>query len=107
MEHFGEFIDYDEGRDEPRQPFFAEALPCESCGAPCEERKPATWDPELLVGPCCELDLSQIPDLPNCESLNRQVARCRSIQEVSLAMHLHLAECPVCQSRRQETRIAA
>lgn len=67
MEYFGDFIDYDEGRDiDPREAFYAYALPCESCGAPCDERQPATWDPELQVGPCCAVDLSGIPEVPVC-----------------------------------------
>ena len=48
MEHFGEFIDYDEGRPDPREAFFTFALPCENCGEPCEDRIPAPWDEEII-----------------------------------------------------------
>jgi hypothetical protein len=96
MEHFGEFIDYDEGRNEPKAPFFAHALPCESCGAPCEDRQPASWDPELLVGPCCQFDISQIPDMPICEDLYRLVMRCHTVGEVADTYTAHRQVCRQC-----------
>lgn len=56
MDH--NFIDSDEGYrpidwdSHLSEPFFAEALPCESCGKPVDcERLPASWDESLLVGP--------------------------------------------------------
>lgn len=97
MEHFGDFIDYDEGRDiDPREAFYAYALPCESCGAPCDERQPATWDPELQVGPCCAVDLSEIPEMPACAELARILKRCATVGQVSDAYQSHKQVCRVC-----------
>src|SRR5271166_4506599 len=96
MEHFGEFIDYDEGREDGPRPFYTEALPCESCGKPCEDRHPATWDPELLVGPCCELDLSTIPEMPTCEELYRALMRCSTVGQVQDVYTAHRKVCRRC-----------
>ena len=51
-----DFIDSDEGRDidwdshlDAREPFFAYALPCESCGRPVDgDRLPGRLMPELI-----------------------------------------------------------
>jgi hypothetical protein len=104
MEHFGEFIDYDEGRDiDPREAFYAHALPCESCGMPCEETHPASWDTSLHVGPCCELDLSQIPDMgPSCEALHKLVMRCKTVGEVADAFTAHRKACRQCNPELPE-----
>ena len=73
MEHD---IDPDEGyRDTDwdshlREPFYTEALPCESCGKPCDcERHPASYEPSLLVGPCCQVEEVETPDEPVCPRL--------------------------------------
>jgi len=102
-----DFIDSDEGyRDtdwdshlRSEEPFYAEALPCESCGRPVlGERKPAKWDESLLIGPCCEFSLDfEFPDLPTCERLWKALDHCQSVQAVRLAMACHLAQCPVCR----------
>jgi len=107
-----DFIDSDEGyRDTDWDshlrvpvPFFADALPCESCGRPVDcERKPAWWDGDLLVGPCCVDPLfDAIPANATCEDLFHAVMRCTSVQAVSLAMSVHIAECPQCASLRPE-----
>src|ERR1700690_1302989 len=106
-----DYIDSDEGyRDtdwdshlNSPEPFYAHALPCESCGKPVEDRKPATWDPTLEVGPCCEFNLdAEFPDLPVCPTLWRSLNHCTSTAAVSLAMACHLAECPMCQQARKE-----
>jgi hypothetical protein len=57
-----DFIDPDEGyRDTDwdsslREPFFTHAVPCENCGEPCEETRPADWNTEISVGPCCAVE---------------------------------------------------
>ena len=97
MEHFGDFIDYDEGRDiDPREAFYAYALPCESCGAPCDERQPATWDLDLQVGPCCAVDLSGIPEVPVCAEFSRIVMRCATVGQMQDACRYHKQVCRVC-----------
>ena len=106
-----DFIDPDEGyRDtdwdshlRSGEPFYAEALPCESCGKPCDSRKQATWDQNLLVGPCCEIADEELPDEPVCPNLHAALMRSDSVAAVSLAFAVHLAECPACQRRRKQT----
>ena len=80
-----------------KQAFYTEALPCESCGKPCETRTPATWDPTLQVGPCCEIDLSEIPEMPVCMDLYRAVMRCTTVGEVADAFDAHRAVCAFCR----------
>lgn len=97
-----DFIDLDEGYrpDEPIKAFHTHALPCESCGKPVDERKPATWDPDLMVGPCCEFDLSGIPDVPTCEGLYRAIMRCTTVREVEAAFTAHRLVCSFCLRNR-------
>lgn len=99
MEHFGDFTDYDEGRDiDPREAFYANALPCESCGAPVEERKTAAWDESLQVGPCCEFCLDyEFPDLQVCDQLWGDLDHCKSVSEVQIAMEAHRECCEFCK----------
>ena len=93
--------DWDSHLREPA--FYTHALPCESCGKPVlGDRAPAEWDLDLHVGPCCAFSLNLIPDLPTCPALWPALEHCTSVQEVSLAMALHLAECPSCQEKRKE-----
>lgn len=94
-----DFIDLDEGYrpGEPIKAFHTHALPCESCGKPVDERKPATWDPDLMVGPCCEFDLSGIPDVPTCEGLYRAIMRCTTVREVEAAFTAHRMVCAFCR----------
>lgn len=96
-----DFIDPDEGRDVPPA-FYAEALPCESCGLPVETRKTAAWDAALQVGPCCEFSLNLIPDLPICERLWSDLDRCASVAEVETAMEAHRLCCSFCRRELKE-----
>ena len=82
--------------------FYAEALPCESCGRPVDgERKNAWWDGDLKVGPCCTDPLyDDIPLEATCEDLFRAVGRCTTVAEVRLAMSMHVAECEHCKALR-------
>ena len=75
----------------------AHALPCESCGKPVEERKPATWDSTLMVGPCCEFDPAGIPDMPTCEGLYRAIMRCTTVRQVEQSFTAHRLVCPFCR----------
>jgi hypothetical protein len=109
MEHFEDFgIDFDEGRDiDPREAFYANALPCESCGEPCEDRQTATWDPSLQVGPCCQFDAAQIPELPVCEELYKLTMRAKTVGELMDIRRAHQTVCQVCNPDAQEIREAA
>ena len=74
-----DFIDPDEGRDTDwdshlnvPEPFYTEALPCESCGKPVDGERRASWDESLLVGPCCASDVPEsIRDPSICMDLYR------------------------------------
>lgn len=94
-----DFIDLHEGYrpGEPIQAFYTHALPCESCGKPVAERKPATWDPDLMVGACCEFDLSEIPNVLTCEALYRVIMRCTTVGEVRDAFTAHRLVCSFCR----------
>jgi len=106
MERF-DFIDYDEGKD-PREPFFANALPCESCGEPCDELRRAMWDSDLLVGPCCYQQSDSVPDVPVCSELARVIADCSLTSSVVEAMEAHRECCESCRvSIKLEPRKAA
>jgi hypothetical protein len=104
MEH--DFIDPDEGyrdtdwdasRREP-EAFYTEALPCESCGKPCDcERQPASYDPSLLVGPCCQDEEVEIPDEPVCPRLYMALMFSDSVSQIMLHWKLHNQTCPVCR----------
>lgn len=99
MEHFGEFIDYDEGRDiDPREAFYTHALPCESCGNPCDDRVTAKWDTNLQVGPCCEFCIDfEVPNLPNCLELWKAIDKCKSVSAVQREFSIHARHCVKCQ----------
>ena len=107
MEHFGEFIDYDEGRPDPREAFFAFALPCENCGEPCEDRIPAPWDEEIMVGPCCVSEAAEIPEIPACAELYRVTMQACTVGELVDASKAHKAYCQVCNPQVKEMREAA
>ena len=97
-----DFLDNDEGyrsgEFSMREPFYAEALPCESCGKPVDcERRPASYDPSILVGPCCEVDLSEVPEMPACEGLYKALMRCVTVGEVCEAMKAHKRVCATCR----------
>jgi len=85
----------------------ANALPCESCGEPCEDRQTATWDQSLQVGPCCQFDAAQIPELPICEDLYKLTMRAKTVGELMDIRRAHVAVCHVCNPDAQEIREAA
>lgn len=108
MEHFEDFgIDYDEGRDiDPREAFYANAEPCESCGQPIfEGRKPASWDPDLKVGPCCEYVVEEIPEIPICEELYKLTMRARTVGELHDTYTSHRKVCRVCNPELPEVEL--
>lgn len=83
----------DSGPDNPeREPFFAIAEPCESCGEPCEKR---TWniEHENWVGSQCSCNH---PEAPTCPDLIIRLEECQYVDEVSRVIREHRASCPVC-----------
>lgn len=97
-----DWLDYEESSHRKvSEPFYAVAEPCESCGRPCESRTRAGWDHNLLVGPCCQFHIVDLPDVPVCLSLWEAVKRCTSVREVSMAFALHVSECAFCRGERK------
>jgi len=91
-----DFIDSDEGRDFPAS-FFAEALPCESCGEPT--LLPRVWNAEyeLWVAVDCSCN---VPQEPTCPALAVELEQPRTVAEVCRVIRAHRKMCPECQRRR-------
>ena len=79
---------------------------CESCGADCESLSPASWDPELLIGPCCEVEPIEVPEIPRCLVEYQIVMSAKTIGEMCDRVKEHRKNCPVC-SDQTEVRKAA
>jgi len=96
-------IDWDSHLNVP-EAFYADSMPCESCGKPVDgERRKAKWDDSLMIGPCCEFCLDfEFPDLPVCDQLWKDLDRCRSVEEVQVAMEAHRMCCEFCQRAGME-----
>ena len=100
-----DFIDADEGyRDtdwdsslrEPKA-FYTNSQPCESCGKPVDcDRYPASYDPELLVGPCCQVEEVEGPDDPICPGLYQAVMSSNSVSEIMRQVESHKLICALC-----------
>jgi ribosomal protein L37E len=100
-----DYIDWDEGREIDWdshfvEPFYAEALPCESCGSPVSERRPAIWDEELLVGGCC-FNAPRVPDMPSCPGLIAALISCDQVGKMSDAVQAHKRNCAACGGLRK------
>lgn len=99
-----DFIDPDEGRDTDwdshlnvPEPFYTEALPCESCGKPVDGERRASWDESLLVGPCCASDVPEsIRDPSICMDLYRIQMACQTVGELCDESKAHRLVCRVC-----------
>lgn len=77
--------------------FFTEARhACEACGQPADEVRRASWDSDLLVGPCCYQNES-IPDVPVCPALHEVIKRCPLTSSVIAAMEAHKECCDTCR----------
>ena len=94
-------VDYD---SHVGKPFYTEAKPCESCGKPCDSRRQASWDPDLMVGPCCEIYLGDLAeDQPLCETLHELVCRAQTVQAVCDAFDQHAKSgCLICNPVKKE-----
>ena len=92
-------IDWDSHLSEP---FFTEALPCESCGKPVDcDRRPATWDESLMVGPCCQ-EIDNTPSVPTCPALYELMMSCETVGELCDFSKSHKAHCPTCQGIKKQ-----
>jgi rRNA maturation protein Nop10 len=101
-----DYIDPDEGREIDYdsalvQPFYANALPCENCGEPTEERHPAEWNPEILVGPCCKSPATEFPREPVCFRLYQIMLAAKTVGEMMDSCKAHKHSCPVCGGARK------
>ncbi len=76
------------------EPFYTEALPCESCGRPAQER---TFDPDsgLWIGVNCVC--VTIPDEPICSALEGPIMAARNVREIVEACKAHREYCPICK----------
>ena len=74
------------------QPFYAEALPCESCGAPVSAR---TWnaDYELWIGSDCSCNTPDQPVASCMMAVYEQAETCGELMDLCRA---HRLTCPTC-----------
>ncbi len=101
MDRFSETDPYDLHKWIP-EAFYAESLLCESCGKPCEERHAASWDVELLVGPCCSIvSEEESPDVPRCLEEYRLIEVAQTVGELCDTVREHRKHCVVCQGVRK------
>ncbi len=82
------------------EPFFTEALPCESCGAPVSER---TWNQEheIWIGTDCSCNAPNQP-LPAC--MIAVIEAARTVGELCDSVKQHRQTCPVCGPYRLSER---
>ena len=87
-----DFIDPDEGRED-LQAFYAEALPCESCGRPTWQGR--RWDEEysLWIAVDCGCNVAAAP---TCPLLIPLLDNCETVQEVCDVIRAHRQTCPKC-----------
>lgn len=102
MDRFSETDPYDLHKYIP-EAFYVEALPCESCGKPCDvERSPASWDTELLVGPCCSIASDEeSPDVPRCIEEYRLIEGAQTVGELCDTIREHRKSCVICSGIRK------
>lgn len=95
-----DFIDSDEGRNEPA-PFFTYGEPCENCGAACESDK-RVWVPGYnywACFQCAEEAEALIFAEENCPPLYRAITRARTVSGVQRAIHWHKETCARCNPK--------
>ena len=90
--------------------FYIEALPCESCGKPCDELHVPYWAPDLHVGMCCAIHSDEVPgealQTPCCEDLYALILGCETVAEVSDAFDLHAhSGCLICCPRKEAAQV--
>ena len=79
---------------------------CESCGADCESLSPASWDPELLVGPCCAVEPIEVSEVFRCLAEYQIVLSAKTIGEMCDQVKEHRKNCPVCSEWTEMERAA-
>jgi hypothetical protein len=86
-----EYIDPDEGSPEP---FYATALPCESCGEPTFTER--VWNAEhgLWIGTGCQCS---VPSEPTCPLLIPALTQAVSVREICRVIRKHRRTCHLCR----------
>lgn len=92
-----DYIDPEEGREEPRA-FFTWGEPCENCGSACEPETRVFvpgWD-FWVCGQCAEECRVLIFAEENCRPLYRAITRARTVAGVQAAFRWHRETCLNC-----------
>jgi hypothetical protein len=87
-----DFIDADEGHDFP-SPFYAEALPCESCGEPTYKARVWNQEYQLMVAVDCSCNE---PDEPVCPGLLPLIEQAKTVGELMDRVKAHRKLCVQC-----------
>jgi hypothetical protein len=87
------YIDPDEGRDFPN-PFYAEALPCESCGEPTFQGRVWNVEHQLWIAVDCSCNT---PSVPTCPALIPALEQAQTVREVCRVIREHRATCSLCK----------
>lgn len=84
-------------RERERRAFYAEALPCESCGDPCQEdERVFNPDWELMIGTKCSCAVA-VQEQPVCPDLYRLfVSAAGTISELREIAQAHKTTCEFC-----------
>ncbi len=102
-----DYLDYDEGRELVTQAFYAEGEPCENCGRPCHEPRVHVPGFDFLgCSDCAEEARTVIFAEDNCQTLYAFIMKCKSVQQVRLAMRQHEATCPNCNPKLKRKPVA-
>jgi hypothetical protein len=86
-----DYIDADEGRPEA---FYAEALPCESCGEPTFRGRVWNQEHELWIAVDCSCNT---PELPTCPVLIPELEQAVTVREVCRVIREHRKTCHLCR----------
>jgi hypothetical protein len=73
--------------------FYAEAEPCESCGAPTYQGRIWNQEHELWIAQDCSCNS---PDVPTCPLLIPALELATTVREVVSVIRQHRATCPKC-----------
>lgn len=85
------FPEYEDRNDEA---FYANAEPCESCGAPCFTARKWDADYQLWIGTECSC---AIPESPICSVLELMVAQAETAGQLCDLFRKHAATCVKCK----------
>jgi hypothetical protein len=87
-------IDRDEDGYPISEPFYAEALPCESCGHPTHLARVWNAEHELWIAIDCSCNAA--PDVPLPACMIQVMEAAQTVGELCDSVKAHLRICPVC-----------